>query len=215
MKNIVSIMVFFFILLFSTGCSDKASNEFNKPALFWYKNMLKSISANDTEGADNYFTSLQSEHVNSPLLPEAMLILAKAHMDSEEYLLATFYLDEYIKRFGTNENIDFVKQLKIKANFYAFRISGRDQQLLIDSIKDAQSFLDEYPYSRYRPFVDTMLIKMYLADYSLNRDIANLYEKLDKPEAAKIYRDRAKYEWLKEIVAKEPQLAWYRKIFDW
>lgn len=204
------------ILLMFNGCSEKSEiAEFNKPAIYWYKQMLENIHNRDLEAADDFFTSLQSEHINSPLLPEAMLVLAKAHMDAEEYLLAEFYLDEYIKRFGTEKNIDYAKHMKIKANFLAFRLTFRDQQLLLDTIRQAEQFILENPYSSYRPIVDTMLLKMHLANIYLNREIADLYTRLDKPEAAKAYADRVPHEWLKNILMTEPEMSWYRQMFNW
>ena len=46
-----------------------------------------------------------------------MLILVNAHIDEEEYVLANFYLDEYIKRFGLSKDIDYARYLKIKSKF--------------------------------------------------------------------------------------------------
>ena len=42
-------------------------------------------------------------------------------MDEEEYALANFYLDEYIKRFSLSKDIDYVRYLKIKANFWGLK----------------------------------------------------------------------------------------------
>ncbi len=215
-KSVISTI--FLVILFLGGCSDKEESvkeEFNKPAIFWYKQMVDNIKADDLEAADDTFASLQSEHIYSPLLPEAMLILAKAHMQNEEYLLAEFYYDEFIKRFGDEDNIDFVEHMKIKSNFFSFRLKNRDQKLLLRTIEDAEKFIVAHPYSRYRPIVDSMLLKMHLANLELNQEIAALYERVDKPEAAKIYGEKLAYGWLKEIVYEDKDLEWYRQLFDW
>ncbi|MFP4333362.1 MAG: outer membrane protein assembly factor BamD [Campylobacterales bacterium] len=201
--------------LFLTSCSQKGIEEYNKPALHWYKMMLDQIKVGNLESADDYFTSLQSEHINSPLISEAMLVLAKAHMDKEQYLLAEFYYDEFIKRYGDANNIDFVKNMKIRAKYFALNLPNRDQQLLLDTIQSAEEFTAEHPYSRFRPLVDTMLLNMYLAKLSMDKNIASLYERLDKSEAAKYYDNRYEYQWLKKIVMDTPELAWYRQIFNW
>jgi outer membrane protein assembly factor BamD len=107
------------VLLFS-GCADKQEELFNKPALFWYEQIVKDIKDQDLESADLHFTSMASEHVASPLLEETMLILAHAHIGEEEYKLANFYLDEYIKRFGNPAKVEYARFLKIKANFASF-----------------------------------------------------------------------------------------------
>lgn len=215
-------MRIFYPLLFLSGlfllggCSQKDEvAEFNKPALHWYKQMIGEVRSNNLEKADDYFSSLQSEHVSSPLLPEAMLILAKAHMDNEEYLLARFYVDEYIKRFGSKENIDYAKQLKIQAGFRSFKLTGRDQDQLQKSIQEAEDYIRENPYSPSRPLVDTMLVKMHLANMHLNYEIAALYDRLDKPEAAERYRNREEYDWVKNMLVTQPESEWYREIFNW
>ncbi|STO99185.1 outer membrane protein assembly factor BamD [Helicobacter canadensis] len=221
---IKSIQFFFigisFLMIFN-ACSSKnngglALDEVNKPADYWYQNMLKEIRNGDLEKADSYFTSLQSEHLHSPLLSEAMLILGRAHMQEEEYLLAIFYFDEYTKRFGDGQNIDFINFLKLQANYFAFAKQFRDQQLLEKSIKDAQDFGQKYPYSRYRPIVDTMLLKLELANLSLNKEIIKLYDKKDKPQAAEYYQQKINENaWVKDIFYQEAGSPWYQKIFEW
>ncbi|MCL9823090.1 MAG: outer membrane protein assembly factor BamD [Helicobacter sp.] len=220
-KFIQFFLISFSFLIILNACSSKnngglALDEVNKPADYWYQNMLKEIRNGDLEKADSYFTSLQSEHLNSPLLSEAMLILGRAHMQEEEYLLATFYFDEYTKRFGDEKNIDFISFLKLQANYFAFAKQFRDQQLLAKSIKDAQDFSQKYPYSRYRPIVDTMLLKLELANLSLNKEIIKLYEKKDKQQAAKYYQQKIdESAWIKDIFYQEAGSPWYQKIFEW
>ena len=151
------------LAIFITGCSTKSEVEYNKPAIYWYKKIIQEASRGDLDSADEHFTSLASEHINSIFLKEAMLILAQAHIAQEEYLLAKFYLDEYIKKFGDRESIEFAKFLKIKASFLAFKYPFRDQELLYETLNEAFSFKDTYPYSIYTPFVDTIVTKVNLA----------------------------------------------------
>lgn len=220
--NILKFFFFFFSFMILFGaCSSKSNSglaldEVNKPADYWYQSMLKEIRNGDLEKADSYFTSLQSEHLNSPLLSEAMLILGRAHMQEEEYLLAAFYFDEYTKRFGNEQNIDFIKFLKLQANYFAFAKQFRDQQLLAKSIQEAQDFSQKYPYSRYRPMVDTMLLKLELANLSLNKEIIKLYNKKDKQQAAEYYQQKIdENQWVKDVFYKEAGSPWYQKIFEW
>lgn len=211
----------FCILVFLGACSSKtnsglALDEVNKPADYWYQNMLKEIRNDDLEKADSYFVSLQSEHLNSPLLGEAMLILGRAHMQKEEYLLAGFYFDEFTKRFGNAENIDFMQYLKLQANYFAFGKQFRDQKLLMQSINEAKAFDKKYPYSRYRPMVDTMLLKLELANLSLNKEIIKLYERRGKENAAEFYQQKINENaWIKEVYYKEAHSPWYQRIFEW
>lgn len=197
------------------GCADKNDNEvFNKPALYWYGEIVKKITDADLEAADNLYTSLAAEHVSSPLLPEAMLIMAQAHMLEEEYLLANFYLDEYIKRFGTSQKSEYARFLKIKANFASFPEPNRNQQLLLDTIEQTKSFIQQYPNSKYRPMVETILVKMKLGEYFMTKNIADLYNRIDKPGGAEFYQKRYDESTLKEAKMIKPDIPWYRSWFE-
>ena len=117
-------------IIFS-ACDKKEKNEFNKPAAYWYQNIVKEIKFGNLEGADNFYASLQSEHINSPLLPDAMLILGQAHMRKEEYLLAEFYLDEYLKRFGNAQNADYITYLKLQSRYYGIKNSSKRSRIFL------------------------------------------------------------------------------------
>ena len=54
-------------LLFFGGCA-KELEEYNKPAIYWYSNIVESIADANLEKADGYYSSLQGEHIGSPLL---------------------------------------------------------------------------------------------------------------------------------------------------
>ena len=132
--KIVNLIVATSLVAMISGCASKSKDVYNMPATYWYEQIAKEIKAQDLEKADSFYTSLVSEHIESPLLPEAMMMLANAHMHEEEYVLANFYLDEYLKRYGNKENADHVRFMKIKANYEAFPNPGRNQQLLLDTI---------------------------------------------------------------------------------
>ena len=210
-KSVILVVLLFLVF----GCSEKEKTAiYNKPAIFWYQSILKEIKNQDLEKADDFYTSLASEHAESPLLHEAMLILAQAHMQEEEYLLANFYLDEYIKRYGDKKNSEYARFLKIKANFESFKYPNRNQQLLLDTIKNTQSFIKEYPNSEYKPMVETVLVKLKLANLELTKEIASLYKRIDKQKAAKIYKKRVDSSPLKNSNVIEPEIPWYRAIFE-
>jgi len=202
-------------MIFTSGCSTKEKGAiYNKPAIFWYQGIMKKIRDGDLEKADDFYTSLSSEHVESPLLKTSMLILAQAHSDNEEYLLANFYYDEYIKRYGDSSSIAYIKFLKIKTNFDAFVYPKRDQMLLSSTIKDASKYIKKYPDSRYVPLVQTILTKLSLAQKSMDMEIISLYRRIGKPKAAKIYEAKLKDSWYKDIPYIKPDTAWYREIFE-
>ncbi len=211
----IKVLLIFAILIVMSGCSAKKERAiYDKPAIFWYQGIMKYIKNDNLEKADDYYTSLSSEHVESPLLQSAMLILADAHSQEEEYILANFYLDEYMQRFGDSDSIKYIKFLKIKTNFYAFAYPKRDQVLLNQTIKDAQNYIEEYPNSIYTPLVQTMLTKLSLAQKDMDLEIISLYKRIGKPKAAKIYEEKLNKSWYKNVKMIQPDTAWYRKIFE-
>ncbi len=197
------------------GCSAvKPKEEYEKPALYWYKKMIKGVVTGNLEKADNAFTSLESEHISSPLIPEAMLILMQAHMDNEEYLLAQFYLDEYMKRYGSYKNRKLAEFIKIKAAFYGLRSPQRDQKLIDDTYKKAQGYVARYPDSEMTPMAQTVAVRLAMARYLLNENIAKLYTRLDKPKAAEIYRARNQESFIKADDIQPPHRGWLAWLFE-
>jgi outer membrane protein assembly factor BamD len=196
------------------GCGTKSDEEYEKPAIYWYQKMMKGIATGNLEKADNAFTSLESEHIGSPLIPQAMLILMQAHMDDEEYLLAQFYLDEYMKRYGTRANRELAQFIKIKASFYGLNSPQRDQKLIDDTLVKAQRYIADYPDGEYTPMVQTIEVRLQMTRYLMNEAIASLYERRDKPKAAEIYRERNKVGWVKPEDIQKPEGHWYSFIFE-
>ncbi|MBU1989286.1 outer membrane protein assembly factor BamD [bacterium] len=201
------------VSIFFGGCS-KDVEEYNKPAIYWYGKIVKSISDGSLEKADSYYSSLQGEHIGSPLLPEATMILAIAHMQYEEYLLSEHFLDEYIKRYANPNEKEFAEFIKIKSKYLALPNPRRDQALIDEAISDAKAFKLNYPYSMYYTIVDTMLTNLYMAQTSLNESIADLYERLDKPKSASYYRAMKPQPWINWDDVDQANIPWYRAWFE-
>jgi len=201
------------VLVLLSGCS-KDMDEYNKPAVYWYGKIIESVSDGNLERADNYYSSLQGEHIGSPLLPEATMILAIAHMHYEEYLLSEHFLDEYVKRYATINEKEAAEFLKIKAKYMALPNPRRDQALIKDAIIAAQNFKRAYPNSMYYSIVDTMLTRLYLAQAALNETIASLYDRIDKPKSAAYYRSIKPEPWIKWDEIDRANSPWYREWFE-
>ncbi len=196
------------------GCS-KEKNEFNKPASYWYQEILKEIKNGNLESADNFFSSLQSEHINSPLLPDAMLILGQAHIKNKEFVLADYYFDEYLKRYGTQSILDYIAFLKLKTHYLAFVNYSKDQEFLENVVQEAEHFLIKFPNSPYYDLAKTMQMRLALGQNELNKAIANVYAKQDKQDAKELYLNRID-ETLQEDTKPIPShIPWYVKLFNW
>ncbi|ANE35733.1 beta-barrel assembly machinery complex, BamD/YfiO lipoprotein [Campylobacter iguaniorum] len=207
--------LFLAALIFFVGCSNKNTDElYNLTPNEWYSQIIKDIKDADLESADKHYISFSSEHISSPLLEQMLLILAQANVNDEKYIEANAYLDEYIKRYGTKQKIEFAQYLKIKANFDSFSKPNRNQKLMLDSIIEVDKFLKAYPNTQYKPLIETMLVKFRLANHYLNSQIYSLYKRTDKPESAQIYKEKIDNSPLKDTQTIDPTLPWYMRPFE-
>jgi len=213
-KTFARVVVTVAVVLLAGCGNDNDITEFNRPAIYWYQNIADSIGVGNTDKADEYYISLKSEHMRSPLLPTATLMLAFAHMQKEEYLLANFYLDEFNKRFAYEAHYEYIEYMKLKAAFMGVTDIYRDQKLILDTIERSKVYAARYPDSPYTPLVNNMLVRLQMALYLLNENIASLYDRIGKPEAAKIYRAKNKNSFVQQADIVPPEKGIIGKIFD-
>jgi outer membrane protein assembly factor BamD len=213
-RNILNIIFIASLAYIMIGCASKEQEEYNKPAAYWYNKMIDEISNYQLDSADNTFTSLESEHRNSPLLPSATMIIAVSHMEDEEYALANYYLDEYIKKYSLKKNTDYIHYLKIKSNFLAFKNQFREQKLLRKTILDTDKFIKKYPNSEYIYLVKDIKSRLLMSKSMFDKEIAELYERIDKPEATKYYEKKAEKNWQDINNIEKVNVPWYRSIFE-
>lgn len=207
-------LIAFSTLIILSGCGSKELEEYNKSAEYWYEKMINAVANGNLEKADSYFSSLQSEHISSPFLSEATMIMAQAHMAHEEYLLSEHFLDEYIRRYATPEGREYAEFLKVKGKFLALPNAGRDQGLIDETLKGISIFKSSYPYSTYTPLVNTMETQLHLARGVLNEQIAQLYDRLGKPKASAYYRSTAPVSWINPSEIVKADIPWYRGMFE-
>jgi len=62
--------------------------------------------------------------------------------------------------------------------------------------------------------VETMYVKLKLGEYFMIKNIADLYTRIDKPEAAKIYQKQFDDSALKNAKMIKPNIPWYRAWFE-
>ena len=211
-KKLGTILLF---ALFFVGCSDKdAIHEYDKPAIYWYQNVVKEIASSNLDKADNYYISLRSEHANSPLLPTATMLLANAHIEDQAYIMADYYLDEYLKKYATGERVEQAYFLKIKAAFLGIKNFNKEQKLMLDTLKNINKFVKKYPHSIYLPVVNTVKVRLSMAKYMLNDNIASLYKRLSKDKASEIYKNKNKNSPLNIADIKAPEVSFIDSVFN-
>ena len=215
MKICIKFTAFIVAFLFITGCSTKSNDGlYNLPPNAWYNQIMDDIKSNDLDKADKHYAQFSSEHISSPLLEQTIMILEMAHMQDTSYTRANELLNEYIRRYGTREKIEYAQYLQIKANYDSFLQPNRNQNLMYDSINKINTFLYQYPNTKYRPLLETMLIKFKLAVYHLDSNIKELYEQTGRDVSAKIYQEKLEKSDLKDANLVKPDLPWYRAFFE-
>jgi outer membrane protein assembly factor BamD len=218
MKIVKNIKQTFTLLMFVAlflGCSAKdAVNEYDRPALYWYKNIVKEVASSNLDKADNYYISLRSEHMRSPLLPTATMFLAQAHMEDQAFIMADYYLDEYLKKYAAGSGIEQAKFLKIKAAFLGIKDINKDQKLMIDTLNEVNKFVKSYPSSNYLSVVQTIHVRLNMAQYMLNENIASLYKRIGKDGGFKKYRAKNANSPLNIADIKAPKAGFLDSIFN-
>jgi len=214
MQNRLTTLLLALVVMALFSSYSKDVEEYNKPALYWYGKIVESISDGNLDKADDYYASLQGEHIGSPLLPEATMILAVAHMHNEEYLLTEHFLNEYVKRYADENEREYAEYLKVKAKYMALPNPRRDQVLINDAILAAKTFKQNYPHSMYYTLVDNMLTNLYLASALMDESIASLYDRVDKPKAAAFYRAKIPEKWIDWKEVDRANTPWYREMFE-
>jgi outer membrane protein assembly factor BamD len=66
----------------------------------------------------------------------------------------------------------------------------------------------------YIEIINTMLTRLYLAQYVLNDEISDLYERLDKPKSAEYYREINPQPWIISDEVDRAVAPWYRAWFE-
>lgn len=208
-KNVITVTI---IAVLFAGCSKTPVSDM--AAEYWYMESTKEVARYNLDIASDYYSSLIAEHPRSPLIKEATLMMATAHQNNDEYLLANFYLDEYIKRFGNLREIDRVRFLKLVADYKGVIRSGRDQKLLIDSAKHIEEFMDRYNSSDLAPYAQTLLTHTELASSEMNHKIAGLYTRLKKPLASDYYAQKAHHPATEAGIITPTIVRWPRSWFE-
>lgn len=212
-RDIKQLFLLVSAMMLLTACSDKdAVHEYDKPALSWYQEIVKEIDSSNLDKADNLYISLRSEHARSPLLPEATMMLANAHMDDQAYIMADYYLDEYLKKYASGSKVEQAKFLKIKAAFLGIKDVNKEQQLMLNTLTEVDKFVKSYPNSIYLPIVSTIKVRLHMSEYLLNENIANLYDRLGKEKAKEIYENKNAHSPLNMADIKAPEIGFIDAI---
>ena len=151
-----------------------------------YSEIYKNIAKKNLDEADDLYIRLKNNFDNSNYLNSAADTLAIVHMQSGEHILANFYLQEALQ---ANSGDEFAKFLLVKNQFLSAVKNQRDLNYMnkaLEALKVNQNLV----YGDYATLANSMLIRVKLDMAWKNSQIGNLYKKLNKENAANIYKQK-------------------------
>jgi hypothetical protein len=78
----------------------------------------------------------------------------------------------------------------------------------------AEDFKAKYKNSPYMPFVDTMNSRLFMAKASMDKEIADLYDRRDKELGTAFYMEKVKKSWVNPEEIEPVKVPWYRAMFE-
>jgi len=183
--KIIYIFIISTILILLSSCANsnlpKKSNNISK-----LDTIYELINSSSLDKAGELYVELKDSE-DQPAIKRASSALAIAHIGKEEYILANFYLQEAL---ATDSSDEFLKFLLVKNQFLSANLHSRDQSYM----KRALGALEANRYlvidSDYQILSNTMLTKVKLDMAWNNREVGNLYKRMNKPDAYKLYTQK-------------------------
>jgi len=195
MYKSIANLIFFIILI--NGCQNSTNSL--KPASSSIKNILddryiynsiyRAIAIKNLDDADNSYIKLKTTYKNSNFTKKAALNLAIVHMQNGEYILANFYLQDYLTQEPSSE---FAKFLLVKNQFLLAVKNQRDQSYIDRTINSLKMNKDLVDSSEYKLLLSSMLTRVAIDRVWHNKEIAKEYKRLKKDKAFRIHEKRSK-----------------------
>ena len=153
-----------------------------------YKNIYKYIKSNNLDNADDEYVKLKSDYENSPYLKDATAILAIAHMQKKEYILANFYIQEGLQIDSGNTALQYAL---IKNQFNSALLVKSDSSYIKKALESLQSNVNLISDSEYQTLANSYITRLKLEDTYRSLQTGSLYKRLGKKDASNIYQNRA------------------------
>ena len=109
---------------------------------------------------------------------------------------------------------EFIKFLKLKANYMSFKQPNRDQKLLLDTIETAKEYRNDMSDSKFAYHASSILATLRVANANMNAEIAKLYKKKEKEKAYELYKARSEIIDKNNLEIEDPEISWLRALFE-
>jgi len=153
-----------------------------------YNRIYKDIKSNNLDNADDEYVKLKSDYENSPYLKDATAILAIAHMQKKEYILANFYIQEGLQIDSGNTALQYAL---IKNQFNSALLVKSDSSYIKKALESLQSNVNLISDSEYQTLANSYITRLKLEDTYRSLQTGSLYKRLGKKDASNIYQNRA------------------------
>jgi outer membrane protein assembly factor BamD len=177
-----------FSLLALPGCSSsKKLTQEESCQEKWDKVKVKFEKKKYVESKDA-LSDLVSACPGSNFTEEAMYDLGESHFRLEEWIEAETEFSSFLKDFPSSKNYgELVRWRLAEVSANQVEPPNRDQTKTLDAIQGYETFLDEYPDSKYSDTAKVELEKLKNQLVAKQMLIAHLYTRMDEPQAAAIY----------------------------
>jgi outer membrane protein assembly factor BamD len=187
MINIFKITTFIaFSVFIITSCAKNNNLEPYKSNKNSQSSVYSLIKSNSLDLAGESYVKLKDSE-DSASIKSAASALAVAHIAKSEYILANFYIQEAL---AIDASDSFLKYLLIKNQFLSANLHNRDQsymQKALSALKSNQYLVDS---SDSKILANTMLLRVKLDMAWSNKEVSNLYKRLNKPDASNLYTQK-------------------------
>jgi outer membrane protein assembly factor BamD (BamD/ComL family) len=153
-----------------------------------YTKILNSIKNNNLDRAGELYITLK-ESENSQEIKKSANLLAMAHIEKKEYILANFYIQEALSIDSSDE---FLRYLLVKNQFLAANLNSNDTNYINKALKALEENRYLISDSDYQILANTMLTRVKLDIAWNNKEVGNLYKRLSKPKAYEIYKEKVR-----------------------
>jgi len=189
MNKLIFITIFTIIFIIN-ACSNKTAitkKNYNKIKQTNYNIIINKISNNKLDKADDLYIKLKSSNNQNKIIKKAATSLAIAHMSKKEYILANFYIQEALE---IEPYDSYLKYMLVKNQFLSAIKNNRDKSYIKKALKALEINKALLTNSDYLLLANTMLIRVKLDIALSNKEISDMYKKLNKDEAYNIYKSK-------------------------
>lgn len=142
--------------------------------------------------SDEAYVAFRNAHENSQKIPTMIVALIKHHIAKEEFLLAQFYCDEYLRDYPSGKDRDEVDYLHLKILFGRYD-RMHDDRIAAQATAQAKQYLATHgKRSHYRGKVEALLKQWRQHEKIRNEKLAKYYKQHGKPKAAAFYLAKIK-----------------------